>query len=427
MSSRSRGGGRIYYGWVIVAVMGTTGAVSMAMGTLNFGLFIKPMGDELGIGRSTFGWAATARQVSSSVTSPIIGPLIDRYGVRIMLPIAALFTGGAMIGLAYVEHAWQLLLWFSVMGLVGMSGPGALVTSVPVLKWFVRNRGKAVAFMSLGIPAGALLNVPLTQIQIDQVGWRDAWVILAILGMAIIVPVSLIFVRRQPEDIGLLPDGDVPDEATVVTSPRWRVAEEVSFTSGQAVRTVNFWSLVVVFSMVMLAMGTIGVHRIPAFLDRGVDAGLVSLATAFDAVIAGVATFAFGFSVRKVPVRFLGCLGFLFLAGASVITIYADNSALVFISMAIFGAGVGGMMFLHSYIWAEYFGREHLGGIRGLVMPINLVVGGAGAPIAGYVHESTGSYNSVWWVGVGLMIAAAILVGLTRAPRAPGGSRPDSL
>jgi MFS family permease len=413
MNLRFRSGGRIYYGWVIVAVMGTTGAVSMAMGTLNFGLFIKPMGDELGIGRSTFGWAATARQFSSSVTSPIIGPLIDRYGVRIMLPIAALFTGGAMIGLAYVEHAWQLVLWFSVMGLVGMSGPGALVTSVPVLKWFVRNRGKAVAFMSLGIPAGALVFVPLTQVLIDHVGWR--------------VPVSLIFVRRQPEDVGLLPDGDVPDEVAVVTGPRWHMAEELSFTSGQAVRTINFWSLVVVFSMVMLAMGIIGVHRIPAFLNRGVDAGLVSLATAFDAVVAGVATFAFGFSVRKVPVRFLGCLGFIFLAIASVITIYADNFALVFISMAVFGAGVGGMMFLHSYIWAEYFGREHLGSIRGLVMPINLVVGGAGAPIAGYVHESTGSYDSVWWVGVGLMIAAAVLVLLTRAPRSPAVSRPDRL
>lgn len=413
----------MYYGWLVVAVMGTAGAVSMAMGTLNYGLFIKPMGDELGIGRSTFGWAATARQVSSSITSPIIGPLIDRYGVRILLPISALFTGGAMIGLAYVQHAWQLILWFSIMGLVGMSGPGALVTTVPVLKWFVRNRGKAVAFVSLGIPAGALLFVPLTQFLIDQVGWRDAWVILAILGMVIIVPVSLIFVRRQPEDIGLLPDGDEPDEVATETRNRPGRTEEYSFTSGQAIRTVNFWSLVVVFSMVMLAMGTIGVHRIPAFLDRGVDAGLVSLATAFDAVVAGVATFAFGFSVRRVPARFLGCLGFLFLAAASIITIYADTFVLVFISMAVFGAGVGGMMFLQTYIWAEYFGREHLGSIRGLVMPVNLIVGGAGAPIAGYVHESTGSYNSVWWVGVGLMIAAAVLVVLTRAPGRPDDRR----
>ena len=93
------------------------------------------------------------------------------------------------------------------MGLVGMSGPGALVTSVPVLKWFVRDRGRAIAFTSLGIPIGAVLFVPLTQILIDGVGWRMAWVVLAIIGVAVIVPLSAVFVRRQPEDMGLLPDG----------------------------------------------------------------------------------------------------------------------------------------------------------------------------------------------------------------------------
>ena len=59
MNARPR---RLYYGWVIVWVMAATGAVSMAMGSLNFGLFIKPMGDDLGIGRAAFGWAHTARQ-----------------------------------------------------------------------------------------------------------------------------------------------------------------------------------------------------------------------------------------------------------------------------------------------------------------------------------------------------------------------------
>ena len=62
-----------------------------------------------------------------------------------------------------------------------MSGPGALVTSVPVLKWFVLNRGRALAFMSLGIPIGAMLFVPLTQYLIDGPSDGEmAWIILAI-------------------------------------------------------------------------------------------------------------------------------------------------------------------------------------------------------------------------------------------------------
>ena len=170
---------RFFYGWVIVAVMAVTGGLTMGMGSLNFGLFIKPMGDELGVGRAIFGWTQSARQITSATTAPLVGSLIDRFGVRIMLAVAALLCGGAMVGLALVNDGWQIVALFALMGVVGMNGPGALVTTVPVTKWFVRNRGRAMAYTSLGVPLGGFLLVPLTQIFIDEYGWRAAWVILA--------------------------------------------------------------------------------------------------------------------------------------------------------------------------------------------------------------------------------------------------------
>ena len=421
---------KLYYGWVIVAVMAVTGAATMGMATLNFGLFIKPMGDNLGIGRAMFGWAQTARQVGSSATAPLVGGLIDRFGARILLPFAALVTGGAMIGLGHLQHSWQLLLLFGVMGLVGMSGPGALVTSVPVLKWFVRNRGKAVAFMSLGVPVGALTFIPLTQVFIDSFGWRDAWTILAILGMAIIVPLSLALVRRQPEDMGLLPDGaPARFEPHPRGTPRQRAAaaiDETSWTAREAVHSPIFWRLVAIFAVVMLGMGTVGVHRIPSFMDRGLDATFISFATAFDAVSAGVSTFTMAFLVTRFPARILGAAGFTLLAIASILTIYADTLPIMFLSMAIFGMGIGGMMFLQNFLWADYFGRASLGAIRGIVTPVTLLVGGAGAPLAGYVRDITGSYNTIWWVGVGLMILAATVMATTTAPGKPEPARSDS-
>ena len=414
------GNGRepFFYGWVIVAVMAATGAVSMGMGSLNFGLFIKPMGDELGIGRAAFGWAQTARQGASSATSPLIGWLLDRYGSRVMLPVAALATGGALIGLAYVTSAWHLVVLFVVMGLVGMSGPGALVTTVPVLKWFVRNRGKAVAFVGLGIPIGALLFIPLTQVLINEIGWRGAWVVLAIIGIVVIVPLAAVFVRRQPEDVGMVPDGDSGAEGSEGDQSSMRAAvDEVSWTVREAVRTTTLWRLVIVFSMVQLATGTVALHRIAAFMDRGMDPTLISFATAFDAVAAGGSTFLFGMLVRWIPARFLGASGFAMLAAASVLTIYAVNLPIMFVSMWIFGMGIGGMMFLNNFIWADYFGRASVGGIRGLANPINLVIGGIGAPAAGYIRDWTGSYDPAWWSGVALMSTAALLTLFTRAPK----------
>ncbi len=405
--------------------MATAGAVSMAMGSLNFGLFIKPMGDSLGIGRSWFGWAQTARQGSSALTSPAVGWLIDRYGSRVMLPVAALVTGIAMIALSFLDGANDALLLvvlFAAMGLVGMSGPGALVTSVPVLKWFVRERGKAIAYMGLGIPVGAMVFVPLTQMFIDWWGWEIAWIVLAAIGVGVIVPLAAIFVRRQPEDMGLLPDGDsmhgatTEDEEGNTRQSVPQAVEEISWTVKEATRSPVFWSLVATFSMVSLATGTVALHRIPDFADRGFNTTLIAYATAVDAVFAGVATFVFGWTVKYVGARILGALGFSLLAIASVMTIYAADDFTMFTSMSVFGCGIGGMMFLQNFIWADYFGREHVGAIRGFAMPINLIVGGIGAPLAGYVHEWTDTYDIMWWVGVGLMSCSALLLLLTPAP-----------
>jgi MFS family permease len=287
-----------------------------------------------------------------------------------------------------------------------------------VLKWFVRNRGKALSFMGLGIPIGAMIFVPLTQVFIDAWGWRTTWLVLAIIGMVVIVPLAGVFVRRQPEDMGLLPDGVVPTKTPQAAgqSDPLNLPTERSWSTREAMGTPTLWRLVIVFSMVSLAVGIVGVHRIPAFMDRGMDPTLISLATALDAVCAGLATFTFGMLVRKVPAKILGATGFLLLAVASVLTIYATDIPLMALSMAVFGLGIGGMIFLQNFVWADYFGRGHVGSIRGLVTPINLMVGGVGAPIAGYVRDATGTYNNVWWAGVALMILAALLLAFTNRP-----------
>jgi MFS family permease len=422
---------KLFYGWIIVAVMAAAGAVSMGMGTLNFGLFIKPMGDELGIGRSMFGWAQTARQVASSVTSPIVGRILDRFGARALLAFAAAVTAGALIGLAFVDYAWQMIFLFAMMGLVGMAGPGALVTSVPVAKWFVRERGKAIGIMTLGIPVGAAIFIPLTQVFINNFGWRDAWIILAVMGGGVIIPLSLLFVRREPEDMGLLPDGDSsPREARAgIAAPPPPPLEE-QWTVQEALRHPAFWRLVFVFSIVMFATGTIGLHRIPQFMDRGLNPSLVSYATAMDAVLAGTSTFFMGMLVSRIHARFLGGAAFGLMAVAVFLTIKADTTFLMFLSMAIFGLGIGGNLFLTSYLWAEYFGRANVGAIRGLVMPITLTASGIGPPLAGYVRDYTGTYDSIWWVALGLMLTSGLVLASTsppkkRAPRSPVAPAPQ--
>ena len=391
--------------------------LSMAMGGLSFGLFIKPMGDDLGLGRAWFGWAQTARQVTSAISSPTMGQLIDRFGVRVILPVASGVSALSLVGLAMMTEGWQMVALFGFMGLAGLTGGASLITSVPIAKWFVRRRGRAMAIATLGTPVGGVIFVPLTQVLIDNNGWRTAWLILAVAGAGLLIPLALIFLRRQPEDMGLLPDGATAVRASPRRAGSPSVSQdEVSWTRREAMHTATFWRLVFVFSVVMLGQSTVGLHRIPSFMDRGIDPTLVAYATALDAATAALSLFALGFVVDRVQVRYLGALGFLLVAVAIFLTLQAQAAPMMFASTAIFGLGIGFNLLLQNYIWAAYYGRRNLGAIRGVVHPITLLFSGIGPPLAGYVSDVTGSYDSVWWAGLILVLVGAVTLATSPQP-----------
>lgn len=412
----------LYYGWIIVAVMTVAGGATMAMAGFNFGLFIRPMQQDLGISRQTFGWAIAVRQVAGAFTGPQIGRIIDRHGARWLLILATLVSAGSMVGLAHVTRGWQLIALFIAMGLLGMVGPGALIMSTPIAKWFVTKRGRAMAIVAVGTPAGAVIFVPLTQLFIDRYGWQNAWYIMAAIACAIVLPLALL-VRRQPEDMGLLPDGISAAERHA--APQHPAALEHSFTVREAVHHVTFWRMVVVFSLVMLGMSSVGLHRIPHFTDQGISPGLVSIATSMDAVAAALSTFGMGWLFQRWAPRYVGAGGFVVLAMAVFLTIQANSVVMMFVSMFLFGVGAGGMILLQNFLWADYFGRGNVGAIRGASMPMTMVFSAAGPPLAGYVQDATGSYNPVWWAGIALMLVGALVMWTTPPPRHRRASSED--
>jgi MFS family permease len=175
----------------------------------------------------------------------------------------------------------------------------------------------------------------------------------------------------------------------------------------------------------MLSISTVGLHRIPNFVDQGLDPGLVAIATAMDAAAGGVSTVAMGLLTERIPSRFMGSIAFTFLAVAIYFTIIGDTILLMFVSFILFGAGIGGLMLLNSFLWADYFGRLHLGSIRGIVMPITMFFSALGAPLAGFIRDTTGTYDNIWWLSVVIMlIATAILASTGRPIKTPGFVQP---
>lgn len=426
---------RLYYGWVIVAGLMAVGAVSTGMGGVNLGLFIKPMRDELGIGTSIFGIAQTARLVGFAISGWIIGRIIDRRGARIPLAIAGLMAGGAMIALSQVTAGWQIVLVFFVVGGTGLQGGGgSLFMSVPLSNWFIRKRGKAMSVAFIGMPVGIFIFAPVSQFLIDHIGWRDTWLVLGGGGAVVTVLVALLIVRRRPQDMGLRPDGESEPVAVPAgtLAPHHTFEAEVSWTRAEAIRSrilrpSTFWRLTMIDGLRMLAMSSVGIFRVPYFIDdKGFDASIVAWALSAEALFAVFVSLPTGWAVDRYQPRYVAAVSTLLMIAGFILTMTASSIIMVFVATSVFGLGVASFIVCQNTVWPAYFGHAHIGSIRGFATPLMLVFSAIGAPLTGIVRDTTGSYQPAWIVGtIGLVIATLLLL-ITPKPVKPAVETPKA-
>jgi len=398
---------------------------TMATGNLSFGLFVIPMGGELGMSRGLLGWAVTARRMAAGISSIVVGRLIDRYGPQGLIPISAIIIGVSLLALSRSNSPWQVIALFGLLGLTGLAAPQNIMTSVPVAKWFQRKRGLALALAVSGVGIGGVFFLPFTQWLLDSVGWRTTWMLMAVIFMVMSVPLSAIFLRRQPEDMGLEVDGGPPPLGRPGTVGRSAVhaTEERSWTVREAFHTVTMWKLLVAFVLAGIAQGGTSVHRIPYWIENGFDAQIVSYSFAGDAGSAATMALFAGWLADRIPIRVIAVGSFSGLALAMAFALIGGNNFFLFASGITFGLSVGAGMIVHSYIFAAYFGRAFLGIIRGIVLPVMLISAGLGAPLVGYIHDSTGNYISSWWLVVGLNLTAALIISNATRPANPSETR----
>lgn len=414
----------IFYGWWIVGSLFLTNFAVEATAIFSFAVFLKPMSEDLNISRGLISWVLAGRRLATGLASLLVGRLIDRYGSRTLITAAAALAGMAVIGLGWVQNAWQFLALFLLVGLSGITMPGNLLTSVPVQKWFVRQRGRATSFVTAGFGIGGMTFVIVHQQLIDAFGWRTAWVASGVFVIALVVPITWFIIKRQPEDMGLRPDGDPPlDDAPDADSGAPRAArsadDEVSWTERQALRTVRLWQILAAYVLISFAMGGLQVHRFAFWEDRGYDRSLIASSFSLDAGFFFVGILSAGFLVERFHVRFVGAYAMLIAVGGIAATILLDAPWVLFLSAVALGIGQGTNAVVQVHIWPTYFGRAHIGAIRGYIVPGIVIAQALGAPFAGAVFDATGAYLIAFWTAAVMVALAALLLLAAAQPRRP--------
>ena len=411
-----------YYGWVMVGTALAINAVSSTLNPVVFSFMIGPMSEELGVPKSELAWSFTLRLFAGGLVGPFLGVLLDRHGARWIGVVSGTLVGLMLILLAFVHNIWLIYIVFAISGLAGLGGPaGQLLTTVPLAKWFVEKRGRALAIATIGMAGGTMFAIPITERLLSAYGWRTTTFIFGIAAAVVVIPVSALLVRRSPEDLGLHPDGVAQAPANAAQhalGPHAHLSTARDWTVREAMRTVAMWQLLGALVLAGAVLTGTLVHRVDYFKSLGVSSETVAFGTTLDPLTVVFSAFAFGLVADRVPVRYLGAIGLFGLAASILPMILSTGQPVtVYLHNVGWGLAAGGYITLNNIVWPNYFGRAHLGAIRGIVLPISIAASGLGPPIFGYLLDSGIEPSRVWYISLASFAVAGIAVLLARPPR----------
>jgi OFA family oxalate/formate antiporter-like MFS transporter len=413
-----------YYGWVVfgsAAGIAYSARPLMAVATLS--IFLVPMTQEFGWSRGLFSGAVSAGGLLAVFISPMAGRLIDRYGGGVAVAAVSAISGVCALGLSLVGQPWAFYSLY-VPGRAVFAGPLELGTSTAVSNWFIRRRPLVLALLLVCQGTGLALTPFIAQLLIGEWGWRTAWVTLGTFTLSVAVLPPLLLMVRRPEDLGLeadpYPQAKSAAEGDPSDTPEHRPTrffKETNLTVQEALRTRAFWVLIMFSVAGFVVQAGVSLHQVPHLIQQGVAAPEAALSASVFALFQTVGGAIWATLARRAPLRLLLSLTGLTAAAGAVGIAASSSLSGGLLGALTLGMGVGGLHLLLRLVYADYYGRQNLGSIRGLT--IGAQIGGQviGPVTAGLLFDATGGYELPFRAFAIVLALAALLVLAATPPR----------
>lgn len=411
----------LFYGWIVVGASSlvTLSAATSAISLLS--IFVVPLADEFGWSRSVIAGGISGGTLVGILGAVFVGRIVDKHGARKLLAGGCFAQGIATIGLAFTQGLWMLLPLLAVarsnlVAVVSVAAPTA------ASNWFIRKRSQAIAWVVMGDKMSLIIFPPLVQVIISATNWRVAWASLGVFTLIFGVVPALAFIRRRPEDMGLLPDGDeVTLSSEASTAPE--AVQETQWTSKEALHTPALWMLVVL-QFVRGAVGTsIAVHRVPYFTDQGIDATIAATLVTVFAIGMAVGTPLWTKLMDIVPSNWALALHFLSMGFVMAFLLSVSSASVAYVYAFTEGVIATGNNPVILITIARYYGRSSLGTIRGMTQVAWIAGLGVGPPVAGLAYDLRGSYVIAFAFFGALAVLASLLAVRVRPPVHPEGAQ----
>jgi len=406
---------RIFYGWRMIGLVSAIRIVGGGLHQFGFTVFFLPISQDLGIGRAATSLAFSLSRAQGAVEAPLVGYLIDRYGPRPILVAAVFLAGVGYILLSWVNSYTSFIIVY--LGVICLAFVAGFVHSPMVVanSWFIRQRARAMTVVSAAVPVGGALISPLLAIGVTSMGWRWAAFVSGCIFLLVCLPLSF-RLKRSPESMGLLPDGDTPSVDGAISSADTKNKNiNAEFTSRQAMKTWVFWVLVLSMTARVTCYSAATVHFVPVMVWKGLSEGAAASLLGAFAFANLVAHFVLGWIADRVnKPKLLAICNLLPALSVPPLLWDAGNWQLWFFTILFTLLDAS-----FPIVWAtvgDFFGRRHFATIRGSMSFFYMWGSFAGPVLAGAIYDRTQSYMTVLRIWFSLLGLATLLIVLLIRP-----------
>jgi predicted MFS family arabinose efflux permease len=279
-----------------------------------------------------------------------------------------------------------------------------------------------MGLVAMSVPLGSSAMSLIYQFFVTHHGWRSAFLALGIALWILVVIPGAIFLRRQPEDLGLIPDGlagsPLHDSPLSLGKERQEKQPERSWTRRSAMRTSALWLLVASTFLASVGTGGIAFHVVAYLTDNQIPPGVAAGALSLMALSGAMGNGLWGALAERLQPRRLNVATMIISAGAVVLLMQLRSPFMAYIFAVLFGLNARGAAVLTLILLARYFGRSSYGAITSVLDPFHKGGLGLGALLAGIAFDLTGNYQTIFAIFLGSYLLSALLIFLARRPAA---------
>ncbi len=412
-----------FYGWAIVAGGYLIGLLTSGLMAYTRGIFLVPMAEELDASRLELSLGFTITSAVAAFSAPLAGYLLDKFPVPRLMTLMVIWTAIGYFALSMINDKLGLFLVLGIFFGLATFHLGGPATGKLVVSWFSTRRGLALSLLAMGASTAGVLTPPIATALIETFGWRWSFVVYGVVTLVAVLPLTTLLMRDPPKEEAASPllaeagqktdvDATSTGESAATTGTPlsvdrvWRRSEYLSNPS--------FWGIVVIFGTMGCIFSGVSLHLFAHITDIGIDPIRASLALSVMASLALFSKPVFGWLVDRLDARVSVVVSLLTQLLGVVLLLFAESFVAVVVAATLFGFGYGGMVPLRNALTAIGFGPMSFGEVTGAMRTAMAPLTLGGMPLAGWIHDTFGSYDAAFTTFAALYVLALLAVLLLR-------------